>query len=76
MTAKTATSILMEFCAQEKVAPPTFESVSNDSVCGPGTHMVFAKAFDLISKGIGRTKQDAKHAASKELLGKSIVRFN
>lgn len=74
MTAKTATSILTEFCAQEKVAPPTYESVINDS--DPSVFLILAKAFDLIGKGYGRTKKDAKHAASKQLLGKSILRFH
>ncbi|XP_055308511.1 uncharacterized protein LOC129572558 [Sitodiplosis mosellana] len=66
MTAKTATSILLEFCTQEKVAPPQYEPVIHGS--NPSEFVMLVKAFNLIAKGSGRTKKEAKHAASQQLI--------
>lgn len=74
MNFKTPASVLLEFCAQQKVAPPVYESVSSETE--PGVFMILVKAFDLIGKGTGRTKKDAKHAASQQLLGKCKVQFH
>lgn len=73
MSAKTATSILLEFCAQQKVAPPQYESVNDEN--GPSQFIVLVKAFDLIAKGSGQSKKEAKHAASRQLIGKYKVQI-
>lgn len=68
MDAKTAVSKLKEFCDQEKVAPPHYETVSHST--DPSVFVVHVEAFNLIAKGFGHSKMKAKHAASQQLIGK------
>lgn len=74
MSGKTATSVLLEFCAQQKVAPPQYEPVNNEN--GPSEFIVLVKAFDLIAMGSGKSKKEAKHAASQQLIGKYKVQIH
>lgn len=68
MTDKTPVSALQELCAQEKVPAPMFESILNES--DPKMFSFVVEAFDMFAKGIGRSKQEAKHDACANLIGK------
>ncbi|XP_031621587.1 uncharacterized protein LOC116339698 [Contarinia nasturtii] len=68
MSVKTSISLLSELCAQRKVAAPQYTVVIHSS---DSTLFSFdVKAFNLKATGTGRTKQEAKHAASQLLIDK------
>lgn len=71
MNVKTSASLLREFCAQQKVAPPHFDTVKDAT----GVFITLGKAFNLSAQGCGRTKKDSMHAASQQLIGKYKVQF-
>lgn len=70
MTTKTSTSVLTEFCAQQKVALPKYEAVPRETEPNKPLFTYVVAAFDLIAKGSGRSKAEARHAASENLLSK------
>lgn len=67
MNKKTPVSVLTEFCAQNKVPLPEYESVNQDR--NPNVFEILVYAFKIMAKGSGRSKCEAKHAASQALLG-------
>lgn len=67
---KTPTSILAEFCAQQKAESPSYETVASESNPNVPIFSISANAFGFTSIGVGRTKSEAKHAASQNLIGK------
>lgn len=68
---KTPTSSLLEFCVRLKEKPPHYETVeSNPNV---PIFSISAIAFGFTSIGVGRSKTEAKHAASQNLIGKYKV---
>lgn len=66
MSAKTAISILTEFCAKKKIAAPQFTPVIDNN---SSLFSFDVKANHLKATGKGRTKQEAKQAASQLLIG-------
>lgn len=70
MNGKSFISVLSEFCAQRKVALPQYIPVIHDS--NPKMFEFLVEAFGCEANGIGRSKQEAKHAASKLLIGKCM----
>lgn len=67
---KTPTSVLAEFCSQQKVEAPQYESVSGESNPNVPIFFISANAFGFTSIGAGRSKIEAKHLASQNLIGK------
>lgn len=70
---KTPTSVLAEFCAKEKEALPRYETVTSESNPNVPIFSISANAFGFTTIGVGRTKNEAKHAASQNLIGKYKV---
>lgn len=69
MEDKTPVSTLQEFCAQEKVAPPSYEIIQDEH--DPKKFVCFVQAFGPeIAKGSGLSKMEAKHAAAASLIRK------
>lgn len=68
MEEKTPVSRLQEFCAQEKVAPPSYGPDSDPK--DPKKFVFFVNAFGLIAKGSGLSKMEAKHSAAATLMRK------
>lgn len=68
MNGKTPVSVLIEFCIQHKVAPPQYEHV-NPTNNNPILFEYFVRAFEFMARGSGKSKSEAKHAASQALLG-------
>lgn len=64
---KTPTSLLYELGAKENKLV-IFESVPHET--DPKMFSCLVNAFDMVCKGSGRSKQDAKHEASANLIGK------
>lgn len=73
MCTKTATSVLKEFCDRQKMAAPQYESVNNEN--DPKSFIVVVTLCGLSANGTGRTKSDAKHLASEQLIGKCKVQM-
>lgn len=67
---KTPTSVLAEFCAQQKAELPQYETVDQESNPNVPIFFVSANAFGFTSIGAGRSKIEAKHVASQNLIGK------
>lgn len=68
MTEKTPTSILSEFCVQNKVTP-LYNPVSQESDPRVPIFTISVTVLDYVAKGSGRSKADAKHDASQKLIG-------
>lgn len=66
-TNKTAVTVLQELCVQEGDYP-VFENVPHES--DPKMFSCEVKVFDYTSYGSGRSKKEAKHDASANILGK------
>lgn len=75
MTTKTPTSVLTEFCAQKKVTAPQFELVPEETEPNKPLFTIVVAGFNLIAKGSGRSKSEAKHAASESLLSKYKIQI-
>lgn len=72
MEDKTPVSQLQEFCAQEKVAPPSYETSSDQH--DPKKFVCFVQAFGpKVAKGSGLSKMEAKHAAAASLIRKLFL---
>lgn len=67
---KTPTSVLAEFCARLKESLPQYETVDTESDPNIPMFTICASALDFTSKGSGRSKIEAKHMASQNLIGK------
>lgn len=74
MPEKTPTSILSEFCAQQR-ATPEYDVVSQESDHNVPKFTIVVTALNYVAKGSGRSKTDAKHAASQALIGELKVHF-
>lgn len=72
MEDKTPVSQLQEFCAQEKVAPPSYEFDQDDD---PKKFVCFVQAFgpEILAKGVGLSKMEAKHGAAAKLICKLFL---
>lgn len=68
MEEKTPTSALQELCDQEKVPKPTFECIPHED--DPKMFVYIVEAFNIFTKGSGRSKQLAKHDACANLISK------
>lgn len=68
MTEKTPVSLLQELTISEDAPPPFFDFVANDE--DPKAFSCMVEAFGQSEYGAGRSKKEAKHAASAMLIGK------
>lgn len=68
MTEKTPVSVLQELCVQENVSVPMYENIAHET--DPKMFSYLVSAFGCIARGSGRSKREAKHEASANLLGK------
>lgn len=68
---KTPTSILAEFCAQQRAEFPQYETNSHESNPNVPIFSISANALGFTSNGTGRSKIEAKHVASQILIGKN-----
>lgn len=66
MSEKTPVSVLQELCIQENGSVPMYESHPHES--DPKMFTFIVEAFDFIAKGSGRSKREAKHDASANLI--------
>lgn len=67
MTEKTPVSVLQELCIQEHGSAPIYESVPHES--DPKMFTFYVEAFGLVAEGSGRSKREAKHEASANIIG-------
>ena len=70
MAEKTPVSVLQELCIQENSSVPMYESIPHES--DPKMFAFVVEAFNLFAKGTGRSKREAKHDASANLISKKI----
>lgn len=68
MAEKTPVSVLQELCVQENESVPMYEPIQHES--DPKMFAYVVGAFGFLAKGSGRSKREAKHEASANLLGK------
>lgn len=68
MTGKSPTSILLELCAYYKITPQ-YDTVTQESVPN-STFLTSVSALNYKANGWGRSKANAKHNASQNLIGK------
>lgn len=66
---KTPTSMLSEFCAQQKAEPPCYETVTSGTNPSVPIFSISAHALGFTTIGVGQSKIEAKHAASQNLIG-------
>lgn len=66
MSEKTPVSVLQELCIQENRSVPMYESIQHET--DPKMFTFVVEAFDLFAKGSGRSKREAKHDASANLI--------
>lgn len=66
MTEKTPVSVLQELCIQEKGSVPMYEAVPHETDSKMFKFVV--EAFGLFAQGSGRSKREAKHDASANLI--------
>lgn len=72
MEDKTPVSQLQELCAQEKVAPPSYETHPDEY--DPKKFVCFVQAFGPeVASGFGLSKMEAKHAAAASLIRKLFL---
>lgn len=67
MAEKTPVSLLQELCTQESSSVPMYESIGHES--DPKMFTFLVEAFGCYAKGSGRSKREAKHDASANLIG-------
>lgn len=67
---KTPTSALAEFCVQLRTELPQYEVLNEESNPNIPIFFISANAFGFTSIGAGRSKIEAKHLASQNLIGK------
>lgn len=68
MSEKTPVSVLQELCIQEHGHVPMYESIPHES--DPKMFTFVVEAFGLFAQGSGRSKREAKHDASANLISK------
>lgn len=66
MSEKTPVSLLQELCIQENAPVPMYEGVPHET--DPKMFAFYVNAFGLSGKGSGRSKREAKHEASANLI--------
>lgn len=66
MDEKTPVSALQEFCIKEGESVPMYDLIHEESDGKNFTYVV--NAFDMLAKGSGRSKREAKHEASAKLM--------
>lgn len=69
MSEKTPVSVLQELCIQQEHGAPFYELVGDESDDAK-TFAYVVSAFDMAAKGSGRSKREAKHEASANLISK------
>lgn len=74
---KTPVAVLTELCVAEQEVP-MFEDIPHET--NPKMFTCIGHAFDTFGKGSGRSKKEAKHEASANIIGKwffpsLIIRF-
>lgn len=74
MSEKTPVSLLQELCIQENSPVPMYESIPHET--DPKMFTFVVAAFDLFAKGSGRSKREAKHDASANLISKKTENFH
>lgn len=67
MAEKTPVSTLQELCVKYKNGGPMFEEIPDEVEDGK-TFACIVQAFGSTAKGTGRSKREAKHTASANLL--------
>lgn len=68
MPEKTPTSILSEFCAQKKLTPE-YNIIDEETNPNVPIFTFAVQVLNYMAKSSGRSKSDAKHAASQALIG-------
>ncbi|XP_018785155.1 PREDICTED: uncharacterized protein LOC108966616 [Bactrocera latifrons] len=66
MVGKSSVSVLQEYCAKNKVPPPTYEYLDEDD----GSFCCKIEFMETDAVGIGRSKRDAKHNAAAVIIKK------
>lgn len=66
MSEKTPVSVLQELCIQEKSLVPMYESIPHAS--DPKMFAYVVQAFGFMANGSGRSKREARHDASANLI--------
>lgn len=74
MAEKTPVSLLQELCIQESCTVPMYESIQHES--DPKMFTFLVEAFGCYAKGSGRSKREAKHDASANLISEFFLSFN
>ncbi|XP_053959434.1 interferon-inducible double-stranded RNA-dependent protein kinase activator A homolog [Anastrepha ludens] len=64
MVGKSSVSALQEYCAKNKVQPPTYEYVDEED----GSFTCQISFMDTVAEGRGRSKRDAKHQAAASVI--------
>lgn len=70
MAEKTPVSVLHELCIQQGHGAPCYEAIAADEDETIKTFACIVSAFDMVAKGSGRSKREAKHEASANLISK------
>lgn len=68
MAEKTPVSVLQELCIQENGSVPMYESIPHET--DPKMFAFVVEAFGKYARGSGRSKKEAKHDASANLISK------
>uniref|UniRef100_A0A1A9WM07 DRBM domain-containing protein n=1 Tax=Glossina brevipalpis TaxID=37001 RepID=A0A1A9WM07_9MUSC len=71
MVGKSSVSALQEFCAKNKITPPTYECIDS----GDGSFICRGKVMDVEADGHGRSKRDAKHLAASNIIKKLRLQY-
>lgn len=74
MSGKTPVSVLQELCIRENGSAPEYKSVLHPS--DPKMFSFEVEAFNLSAQGSGRSKKEAKHEASANLIGMYIQQLH
>lgn len=67
---KTPVAVLTELCVAEGVIHPMFEEFSHETI--PRMFVCNGNAFNIHGSGSGRSKKEAKHEASANIIGKWV----
>lgn len=70
MAEKTPVTVLQELCIQEGELVPIYDLMPDGD--GDKTFTYMVHALEMCAKGSGRSKREAKHEASANLIGKFI----
>lgn len=71
MSEKTPVSVLQELCVQENNTSPIYESIPHET--DPKMFSFVVQALGYYAQGSGRSKREAKHDASANLIGELLL---